>query len=178
MFSRFISYEMKKRVCFSQLFISKNSNYSFESIQRELRNRVVIYLWFDEIRVLSISTSVFRVSITKSRFGCRGDDQHTRTFVSSFELRCRWRFHWYSSVIHILVDVYIEERTHLLQELSLTFFNVRHFYNRCRIHCNEMLHIQWFMITLNVNVCNERRRFYFDTLWCKCFIYHDIINNL
>jgi hypothetical protein len=44
MSSKLISYEMTKRVCFSQLFISKNSDYSFELIQRELRNRVVIYL--------------------------------------------------------------------------------------------------------------------------------------
>jgi hypothetical protein len=43
MFSKFTSYEMTKRVCFSQLLISENSNYFFELIQRELRNRVVIY---------------------------------------------------------------------------------------------------------------------------------------
>jgi phage terminase large subunit-like protein len=52
---RFTSYEMTKRVCFSQLFILKNSDYSFESIQRELRNRVVIYSWFDRIRAFAIS---------------------------------------------------------------------------------------------------------------------------
>jgi hypothetical protein len=43
MFSRLTSYEMIKRIFFSQLFISENSDYSFESIQREMRNRVVIY---------------------------------------------------------------------------------------------------------------------------------------
>jgi hypothetical protein len=39
--------------------------------------------------VNAVQSSVFRISTTKSEFDCRGDDQHTRTFVSSFELRCR-----------------------------------------------------------------------------------------
>jgi hypothetical protein len=53
-----INYEVIKRVCFSQLFISKDSDYFFESIQRELRNRVVIYSWFDWFFAFATSSRV------------------------------------------------------------------------------------------------------------------------
>jgi hypothetical protein len=57
-----VNYEMTKRVCFSQLLISKDSNCSFESIQRELRNRVVIYSWFDWFLILATSSRAWKNS--------------------------------------------------------------------------------------------------------------------
>ncbi len=57
-----VNYEMTERVCFSQLLISKDSNCSFESIQRELRNRVVIYSWFDWFLALATSNRAWRNS--------------------------------------------------------------------------------------------------------------------
>jgi hypothetical protein len=55
-------YFVTKRVCFSQLFIWKDSDYSFESIQRELRNRVVIYSWLDWFLAFATSSRSWRNS--------------------------------------------------------------------------------------------------------------------
>jgi hypothetical protein len=78
-------------------------------------------IYIRDFRRRFLTSSVFRETATKKRFGCRGDRQHWGTFVSSFELRYCWRLHWYSSVIHILVVAYIDQQSFHFKNCRLHF---------------------------------------------------------
>jgi hypothetical protein len=126
----------------------------------------------EEIEIICLSRNDYKKKIWLSR---------RSSTLKNFRLIVRVTLSLTFSLIFIC-NSYTRRRVHWsaifsLQELSLTFSDVRHFYNRCRIHWNETSHID-LRLRWILNVCNERRRFYLYTLWCKYFIYHDIINNL